>query len=146
MRRNYVSKLYDDLLNDEKYKQYCKIYKQKHYIDLELLKYLFKEHHEIYYVFLKINLLLYFDRESKFMNKFNNDLQDYYHINKSKLQIEDLELILRHYYKNYHRCRQGIVKILDNKLVSDMEKHLLELIFAREVIEMLRFISKEDVK
>lgn len=145
MRKNYVNKLYDNLLEDEKYKQYCKIYEQEHYIDLELLKYLLKEHHELYYIFLKINLLLYYGREPKIKNKLNNDLKDYYYINKRILRVNDLDLILKHYFKNYSRCRQGIMKIVKNKLVSNTEQILLKLIYAREVLEQIRPSFEDEV-
>lgn len=56
---NQVKKLMEDLLNDEEYKQYMNIYKEENYVNKDMLDSLLKKHLDLYYIFLKINILLY---------------------------------------------------------------------------------------
>lgn len=48
------------LYSSENYKKYIDIYNKEQYVDTKLLKELFDEHKEIYDLFLKINIFLYY--------------------------------------------------------------------------------------
>lgn len=145
MKRNFVAKLYDSLLEDENYKKYCKIYEEEKYIDLDLLKSLLEKHHELYYIFLKIHILLYFSKEDKIMKNLNKDLKDYYYSNGRILRLDDIDLILRHYYTNFSRCGATILKIIRYNLVSKVEKQLLTLINSKSIKEQIIPIVDDEI-
>ena len=57
---NPSNKLMENLLNDDEYKQYINTYKEESYVNKDMLDSLLKKHLDLYYLFLKINILLFF--------------------------------------------------------------------------------------
>ena len=108
----------DRLYSSETYKKYIDIYNKEQYVDTKLLKELFDEYKEIYDLFLKVNIFLYYRNDIKNLRK---DLQDYTKLNGTTLYIEDIDLIIGYYCNNYVRCRTVIKKIIQNKWVSKNE-------------------------
>ena len=143
MRNSYVKKIYNDLINDENYIKYCKIYKEDLYIDLDLVKLLLEKHHELYYAFLKINILFYFN-DKKLTKKLNKDLMDLKHINERILKLDDVELILKHYHTNYTRCRSCIMKIVEYEIVSKVEQEVLLLIYGKDIKDLILPILENE--
>ena len=128
MRKSYIQKLYDNLLNDENYIKFCKIYEREKNIDLDLLKELLKTHNELYYTFLKINVFFYY-KYDYLVEKINKNFD----IDDNKISINDIELILNHYVTNSDRCHSCIEKLIKNKLVDKDEQMLLLSIYSKEV-------------
>ena len=58
----FADELINKFLDSETYKEYDKIYKDKNYVDPQLLKQLLLEHHDLYELFLEdvYNVLLYY--------------------------------------------------------------------------------------
>ena len=84
----------DRLYSSETYKKYIDIYNKEQYVDTKLLKELFDEYKEIYDLFLKVNIFLYYRNDIKNLRK---DLQDYTKLNGTTLYIEDIDLIIGYY-------------------------------------------------
>lgn len=143
MRNSYVKKIYNNLLTDENYIKYCKIYKEEHYIDLDLLKSLLETHHELYYTFLKINILFYFQQE-KILKRINKELKNWKYVNGRILRVDDVDLILRHYHTNYSRCRSSMMKIVEYKLVSKVEQEILLLIYGKDIKDLILPILENE--
>ena len=55
----FADELINKFLDSDTYKEYDKIYKDKNYVDSQLLKQLLLEHHDLYELFLKANIILY---------------------------------------------------------------------------------------
>lgn len=129
----------DRLYSSETYKKYIDIYNKEQYVDTKLLKELFDEYKEIYDLFLKVNIFLYYRNDIKNLRK---DLQDYTKLNGTTLYIEDIDLIIGYYCNNYVRCRTVIKKIIQNKWVSKNEINILKKILNRDLNEEIKPIHK----
>lgn len=127
------------LYSSEIYKKYIDIYNKEQYVDTKLLKELFDEHKEIYDLFLKINIFLYYRNDVKNLRK---DLQDYTKLNGIILYIEDIDLVIGYYCNNYVRCRTVIKKIIQNKWVSRNEINILKKILNRKLSEEIKPIHQ----
>lgn len=129
----------DRLYSSETYKKYIDIYNKEQYVDTKLLKELFDEYKEIYDLFLKVNIFLYYRNDIKNLRK---DLQDYTKLNGTTLYIEDIDLVIGYYCNNYVRCRTVIKKIIQNKWVSRNEINILKKILNRKLSEEIKPIHK----
>ena len=124
-----ADELINKLLNSDIYKEYDKIYKDKNYVDPQLLKQLLLKHHDLYELFLKANIILY-KYETKGLKKSFNDC--YYH-NEKKLYLEDVYNVLLYYYSHYSRCQTVLKKMIQLKLVPISERKILKLILNRDI-------------
>lgn len=126
--------LKNNLLLDEDYIKFEEIYKNENIIDKDLLIKLLDKHHNLYYMFLKINILLYeFD-----IKGLNNDLKEFKRYKGKVYYIDDLDCVLRFYYANYTR-NQSVFKIMIKyKLVPLNERKLLEMIMNNPMEEQIR--------
>lgn len=125
---NEVKKLMEDLLNDEEYKQYISIYKEERYVNKDILESLLKRHLDLYYIFLKINILLYrYDTKS-----LNKELKDYKHYRGNTLYVDDIDIVMDYYYNNYPRCKKELSKIITYKLRPISERKILKQIIERQ--------------
>ena len=129
----------DRLYSSETYKKYIDIYNKEQYVDTKLLKELFDEYKEIYDLFLKVNIFLYYRNDIKNLRK---DLQDYTKLNGTTLYIEDIDLVIGYYCNNYVRCRTVIKKIIQNKWVSKNEINILKKILNRSLSEEIKPIHQ----
>lgn len=129
----------DRLYSSETYKKYIDIYNKEQYVDTKLLKELFDEYKEIYDLFLKVNIFLYYRNDIKNLRK---DLQDYTKLNGTTLYIEDIDLVIGYYCNNYVRCRTVIKKIIQNKWVSRNEINILKKILNRKLSEEIKPIHQ----
>lgn len=124
-----ADELINKLLNNDIYKEYDKIYKDKNYVDPQLLKQLLLKHHDLYELFLKANIILY-KYKTKGLKKSFNDC--YYH-NEKKLYLEDVYNVLLYYYSHYSRCQTVLKKMIQLKLVPISERKILKLILNRDI-------------
>lgn len=129
----------DRLYSSETYKKYIDIYNKEQYVDTKLLKELFDEYKEIYDLFLKVNIFLYYRNDIKHLRK---DLQDYTKLNGTTLYVEDIDLVIGYYCDNYVRCRTVIKKIIQNKWVSKNEINILKKILNRDINEEIKPIHQ----
>ncbi len=135
MTTSPITKLMNNLLNDEDYIKYEEIYKQQNDIDKDLLIKLLENHHDLYYLFLKINIFL-----NRFNTKDLNDgLSDIFNYKGKSYRISDLDCILGYYYNHYLRCLRAIKIMINDKLVPQDERELLEKIISKPVEEQIRF-------
>ena len=73
MAMSPIIELKNNLLLDEDYIKFEEIYKKENIVDKDLLIKLLDKHHDLFYMFLKINILLYeFD-----IKGLNNDLKEF---------------------------------------------------------------------
>ena len=128
---NEIKKLMEDLINDEEYKEYISIYKEESYVNKDMLDSLLKKHLDLYYIFLKINILLY-RYETKSLNK---ELKDYKHYRGNTLYVDDIDIVMDYYYNNYPRCRRELSKIITYKLRPMTERKILKQIIDRQPSE-----------
>ena len=126
----FVDELINKLLDSDTYKEYDKIYKDKNYVDPQLLKQLLLEHHDLYELFLKANIILY-KYETKGLKKSFDDC--YYH-NGNRLFLEDVYNVLLYYYS---RCKTVLKKMIQLKLVPISERKILKLILNRDISKEL---------
>lgn len=127
MRTSSIIKLKNNLLEDKDYIKYKEIYMNEHFIDKDLLVILLERYLDLYYVFLKINILLY-----KYDNKnLNKDLQDFLHHKGKNIYVDELDSIFRFYYKNFSMCHRTIEKIITYKIRNKNEIELLKQILER---------------
>ena len=124
MAMSPIIELKNNLLLDEDYIKFEEIYKKENIVDKDLLIKLLDKHHDLLYMFLKINILLYeFD-----IKGLNNDLKEFKRYKGKVYYIDDLDCVLRFYYSNYTR-NQGVFKMMiKDKLVPLKERKLLEMI------------------
>lgn len=127
MRTSPIIRLKNNLISDEDYIKYEEIYKNEHIVDMNLLVKLLDKHFELYYVFLKINIFLY-RYDTKGLNK---ELQDFLHYKGKSYHIDDLDAMIRLYYRNYRRCQTAMKKIISNKIRPASERKLLQQILNR---------------
>lgn len=134
---NQVKKLMEDLLNDEEYKQYMNIYKEENYVNKDMLDSLLKKHLDLYYIFLKINILLYrYDTKS-----LNKELKDYQHYKGNTLYVDDIDIVMNYYFNNYPRCKRELNKIITYKLRPISERKILKQIIDRQPSEEFKTLS-----
>lgn len=137
---NPSKKLMKDLLSDEEYKQYISIYEKESYINKDVLKSLLEKHLDLYYIFLKINILLYrYDTKS-----LNKELKDYQHYKGNTLYVEDIDIVMNYYFNNYTRCKKELNKIIVYKLRPLSERKILKQIFERQPNEEFKTFSFND--
>ena len=137
---SYVNELMRNLLNDGEYKEYITIYKEKQYVDKSILNNLLKRYLDLYYLFLKINILLYrYDTKS-----LNNELKDYTHYKGDILYIDDIDIIMGYYFNNYSRCRIELSKIIIFKLRPNNEIKILKQILDRQFDKEIKPLTKYD--
>ena len=137
---SYVNELMRNLLNDGEYKEYITIYKEKQYVDKSILNNLLKRYLDLYYLFLKINILLYrYDTKS-----LNNELKDYTHYKGDILYIDDIDIIMSYYFNNYSRCRIELSKIIVFKLRPNNEIKILKQILDRQFDKEIKPLTKYD--
>ena len=87
---NPSNKLMENLLNDDEYKQYINTYKEESYVNKDMLDSLLKRYLDLYYIFLKINILLYrYDTKS-----LNKELKDYKHYKGNTLYVDDIDIVV----------------------------------------------------
>ena len=119
-----IIELNNNLLLDEDYIKFEEIYKNENIIDKDLLIKLLDKHHDLFYMFLKINILLYeFD-----IKGLNNDLKEFKRYKGKVYYIDDLDCVLRFYYSNYTRNQSVFKMMIKDKLVPLKERKLLEMI------------------
>ena len=118
--------LYEKLVVDKRYNDYCIKYKNTYTIDIDVLKELLVDYKDFYYLFLKSFIFLYYRNNIKHLNK---DLQNYYYTGKIKITLDDIYVVLKHYYSNYNRCRKVISIIISNRLRPNAELKLLKEIY-----------------
>lgn len=128
--KNIGLKLYNELIQDNSYQDYCQMYKQDHYIDKNAVERMLITHKDYYYLFLKSFIWLYYKEDIKYLNK---ELQDFRHIRNVKITLDDFDIVLKHYYYNYNRCKKCIKIIISNKLRPNSELKLLKLIYNRDI-------------
>lgn len=133
MIKLFADELINKLLNSDTYKKYDKIYKDKNYVDPQLLKQLLLEHYDLYELFLKANIILY-KYETKGLKKSFDDC--YYH-NGKRLFLEDVYNVLLYYYSHYSRCQTVLKKMIQLKLVPMSERKILKLILNRDISKEL---------
>lgn len=134
MRTSPIIKLKQYLLCDPDYIKYEELFENEHIVDKKLLVTLFNGYKDLYYIFLKINIFLYrFDTSN-----LNNELKDYKHYKGKVYRIDDLDVILRHYYRYYKRCQCAIKILISDKLVPQNEIELLEKIINNPLEEQIR--------
>lgn len=129
----FADELINKFLDSDTYKEYDKIYKDKNYVDPQLLKQLLLEHHDLYELFLKANIILY-KYETKGLKKSFDDC--YYH-NGNRLFLEDVYNVLLYYYSHYSRCKTVLKKMIQLKLVPISERKILKLILNRDISKEL---------
>lgn len=128
---NEVKKLMENLLNDEEYKEYISLYKEENYVNKDMLDSLLKRHLDLYYIFLKINILLYrYDTKS-----LNKELKDYKHYRDNTLYVDDIDIVMDYYFNNYSRCKKELSKIITYKLRPMSERKILKQIIDRQPSE-----------
>ena len=118
-----TKKLLMSLYNDQDYVAYCEEYKKNNTINLMLLKTLIKKHSKLLEIFYKFNIFLY---------KYDIKIKYSSYISNKTFYLEDISIILNHYKNNYLRCKNAINLIIQNKLVTQNECKLLELIMKRK--------------
>ncbi len=142
MRTSPIINLKNNLLLDEDYFKYNEmIYKNEHVIDKDLLVKLLNKHFDLYYTFLKINLFIY-RFEIKGLNK---ELKDFKHYKGKNYYIDDLDCILRFYYRNYPRCQSAMRKIIKYKLRPKNELKLLEMILNNPAEQQIRPVFDDEM-
>ena len=121
--------LLEEMLSSSEYKKYIEIYKNKKYIDKYLLEILLNKYLDLYYLFLKVNILLY-----RYDNKhLRNELQDYTHYNGNMLYLDDIDIIMKYYYNNYSKCKSELRKIIEYKLRPNSELKIIDKILNRDI-------------
>lgn len=124
MAMSPIIELKNNLLLDEDYIKFEEIYKKENIVDKDLLIKLLDKHHDLFYMFLKINILLYeFD-----IKGLNNDLKEFKRYKGKVYYIDDLDCVLRFYYSNYTRNQSVFKMMIKDKLVPLKERKLLEMI------------------
>lgn len=124
----------NNLLLDEDYIKFEEIYKHENIVDKDLLIKLLDKHHDLFYMFLKINILLYeFD-----IKGLNNDLKEFKRYKGKVYYIDDLDCVLRFYYSNYTRNQSVFKMMIKDKLVPLKERKLLEMIMNNRMEEQIR--------
>ena len=88
------------------------------------------DYKDLYYIFLKSFIYLYFKTDIKNLSK---ELQNYQYIGNRKIYLDDVDMVLRHYYYNYTRCRKCIKAIIQNKLRPQNEIGLLKQIYNLDI-------------
>lgn len=137
---NPSKKLMKDLLSDEEYKQYISIYEKESYINKDMLKSLLEKHLDLYYIFLKINIILYrYDTKS-----LNKELKDYQHYKGNTLYVNDIDIVMNYYFNNYTRCKKELSKIITYKLRPLSERKILKQIFERQPSEEFKTFAYND--
>ena len=118
MTTSPIIELKNNLLLDKDYIKFEEIYKNENIIDKDLLIKLLDKHHDLYYIFLKINLFIYrFD-----IKGLNNDLKDFKRYKGKVYYIDDLDCVLRFYYSNYTRNQRVFKMLIKDKLVPQTER------------------------
>lgn len=137
---NQVEILMEDLLNDGEYKSYISIYKDEGYVNKDMLDSLLKRHLDLYYIFLKINILLYrYDT-----NHLNKDLKDYNHYKGNTFYVDDIDIVMDYYFNNYPKCKRELSKIISYKLRPLCERKILKQIIDRQPNEEIKPFPKYD--
>ena len=129
MRTSPIIELKNSLISDEDYIKYEEIYKNDRIVDTDLLVKLLDKYFDLYYVFLKINIFLY-RYDTKGLNK---ELQDFLHYKGKVYHIDDLDSMIRLYYRNYNRCQIAMKKVITKKLRPIKERKLLQQILDRPI-------------
>lgn len=124
MRVSPIIKLKNNLLDDVDYIHYEEIYNKENFINKDLLVKLLEKYHDLYYIFLKMNLWLYHFK----ISGLNDDLKDVNHYRKTMFRIDDLSHIFGLYYHHYSMFVETIKVIISDKLVPKNEIKLLEMI------------------
>lgn len=128
---NPSNKLMENLLNDDEYKQCINTYKEESYVNKDMLDSLLKRYLDLYYIFLKINILLYrYDTKS-----LNKELKDYKHYKGNTLYVDDIDIVMNYYFNNYPRCKKELSKIITYKLRPMSERKILKQIIDRQPSE-----------
>lgn len=134
MAMSPIIELKNNLLLDEDYIKFEEIYKKENIVDKDLLIKLLDKHHDLFYMFLKINILLYeFD-----IKGLNSDLKEFKRYKGKVYYIDDLDCVLRFYYSNYTRNQSVFKMMIKDKLVPLKERKLLEMIMNNRMEEQIR--------
>lgn len=143
MRISPIIRLKNNLLIDIDYIKYEEIYSKESVIDKNLLVQLLNKHHDLYYVFLKMNIFLYrFDTKG-----LNDELKDFSHYKKTVLRIDDLSHILGLYYRHYSMFIETIKVMISDNLVPKNEVKILKMIINNPKEEQIRpTFDYEDMK
>lgn len=143
MRISPIIRLKNNLLTDIDYIKYEEIYSKESVIDKNLLVQLLNKHHDLYYVFLKMNIFLYrFDTKC-----LNDELKDFSHYKKTVLRIDDLSHILGLYYCHYSMFIETIKVMISDNLVPKNEVKILKMIINNPKEEQIRpTFDYEDMK
>ena len=135
---NKSEELMNNLVNDNDYQEYISVYKDRYYVNKDILNTLLQRHIELYYLFLKINILIYrYDTKS-----LSKDLKDYTHFKGTTLFIDDIVIIMNYYFNNYLRCKNEINKIITYKLRPLCERKILKQIINRQPHEEIKPFPK----
>lgn len=137
---NHSGELIKKLLNDNEYKQYIDICKLDGFVDKDMLDSLLKKHLDLYYLFLKVNILLY-RYDTKLLNK---ELRDYKHYRGNTLYVDDIDIVMYYYFDNYSRCKKELSKIINYKLRPMSERKILKQIIDRQPNEEFKPFPLSD--
>ncbi len=129
------------MLSDTDFIKYEQQYKAKNTIDIGLLMTLLDKYKDLYSVFLKINILIY----GYSTKELDDELRDYLHYKGNNYYVDDLDIILRHYYKNYDRCRKALKMIVTCGLRPLKEINLLKEIINRPIEKEIMAIWNDEV-
>ena len=132
--------IYEKIIKDERYINYCDKYSKDNSIDSNVLNDLLRDYKDFYYLFLKSFVSLYFKDDTNYLSK---ELQNYKYIGNRKIYLDDTDLVLRHYYSNYNRCRKVIKTIIQKKLRPLNEIRLLKQIYNLDIEDSLIPIMDE---
>ena len=134
---SYCLSLYGKFCSDTDYIEYCNKYNKDGSIDIELVKKLLNKHKDLYHIFLKIQVVLYY----RDIRDTDEEFYDCYHINGNKILLSDIDILVRnHYYVYFDRCKKCIESIITSKLVPKNELDILRLVKDRDInTELVNF-------
>jgi len=141
MRVSSIIKLKNEFISDIDFIHYQDTYNNQNVIDKDLLVKLLEKYHDLYYIFLKMNLWLYHFK----ISGLNDDLKDVTHYKNTMFRIDDLSHILGLYYHHYNMFVETIKVIISDKLVPTSEIKLLEKIINNPREEQIRPTFDTDV-
>lgn len=142
MRVSPTIKLKNEFISDIDFIHYQDTYNNQNVIDKDLLVKLLEKYHDLYYIFLKMNLWLYHFK----ISGLNDDLNDVTHYKNTMFRIDDLSHILGLYYRHYSMFVETFKLMISNNLIPKSEIKLLEMIINNPREEQIRPTFDFEVK
>jgi len=142
MRVSTTIKLKNEFISDIDFIHYQDTYNNKNVIDKDLLVKLLEKYHDLYYIFLKMNLWLYHFK----ISGLNDDLKDVTHYKNTMFRIDDLSHILGLYYHHYSMFVETFKIMISNNLIPKNEVKLIEMIINNPREEQIRPTFDFEVK